>query len=508
MARNRTDVLAEYSELIETIRKIKREKHSKRVEFELILESYGDDCESVRILIDKLVRNGVLLLEMDNKSRKMISTTDVDVHTVLETLCETSEENNSDERKSVKIVREESRWLDDKMENDDRDIQNSTNRDAFTCYVHDHNSIERDAFPCFDDENDYITKKDLRLHTREITKKFESVLKEITIGNAMIYEKFENYQKELLQGKLNSLHEAVQVKTSELRRLSVECDVQKTTAPNTPDSDIPSRQPCNIPSFSQHSSMRPTTPQTNPDNENMQSTPSILRSPSPTPLREVRPQLNSRHSVRRRPQVICDERQIDNNKIHFKTKSPINTVPGNSTYANIAKRGKKSVCFTDSHGSRIKGRVMSEYIENGIAIVRPFPGATSDDMQTYVLPTIKKEVPDKVIIHVGCVDILRGEKDPRQIANKIFDIARVCRGGGVNNIFLSGILTMSNFNNNLIAKRVNDILSTEGQLEHFVYIDNSRITKDMFYDKVHFNDEGRNLLANNFINTINGNFLY
>jgi hypothetical protein len=45
---------------------------------------------------------------------------------------------------------------------------------------------------------------------------------------------------------------------------------------------------------------------------------------------------------------------------------------------------------------------MSEYIENGIAIVRPFPGATSDDMQTYVLPTIKKEVPDKVIIHVGC----------------------------------------------------------------------------------------------------------
>ena len=177
--------------------------------------------------------------------------------------------------------------------------------------------------------------------------------------------------------------------------------------------------------------MRPTTPQTNPDIAQMQSTPSILRSPSPTPPREERPQLNSRHSVqavRRRPPVICEERQIDNNKIHFKTKTPNQTVPGNSSYANIAKRGKKSVCFTDSHGSRIKGRVMSEYIENGMAIVRPFPGATSDDMQTYVLPTIKKEVPDKVIIHVGCVDILRGEKDPRQIANKIFDIARVCRG--------------------------------------------------------------------------------
>ena len=81
-------------------------------------------------------------------------------------------------------------------------------------------------------------------------------------------------------------------------------------------------------------------------------------------------------------------------------------------------------------------------------------------------------------------------------------------GGGVNSIFLSGILTMSNFNNNLIAKKVNDILITEGPLEHFVFIDNSRITSDMFYDKVHFNDEVRNLLANNFMNSINGNFLY
>ena len=67
---------------------------------------------------------------------------------------------------------------------------------------------------------------------------------------------------------------------------------------------------------------------------------------------------------------------------------------------------------------------------------------------------------------------------------------------------------MSNFNNNLIAKKVNNILITEGPLVHFVFIDNSRITSDMFYDKVHFNDEGRNLLANNFINSINGNFLY
>ena len=67
---------------------------------------------------------------------------------------------------------------------------------------------------------------------------------------------------------------------------------------------------------------------------------------------------------------------------------------------------------------------------------------------------------------------------------------------------------MNNFNFNYVARKVNYILSTEGALENFIYIDNTRITIDMLYDRIHFNDVGRNLLANNFINSINGNFLY
>ena len=67
---------------------------------------------------------------------------------------------------------------------------------------------------------------------------------------------------------------------------------------------------------------------------------------------------------------------------------------------------------------------------------------------------------------------------------------------------------MNNFNLNSVARKVNYILSTEGALENFIYIDNTRITIDMLYDRIHFNDIGRNLLANNFINSINGNFLY
>ena len=80
--------------------------------------------------------------------------------------------------------------------------------------------------------------------------------------------------------------------------------------------------------------------------------------------------------------------------------------------------------------------------------------------------------------------------------------------GGVNSVYISGILVMNSFNHNNVARKVNYILSTEGPLENFYFIDNTRITKDMLHDRIHFNDIGRNLLANNFINSINGNFLY
>jgi len=208
---------------------------------------------------------------------------------------------------------------------------------------------------------------------------------------------------------------------------------------------------------------------------------------------------------------------VTNNRISFPatpptttrhSTTPTRTVPGNSSYASITGKGQKTVILSDSHGSRIKGRELSKWIENGFGIVRSFSGSTATDMISYATPTINNDKPDKVIIHVGCNDIFKGERDARKIANNILEVARFCRRGGVNSVYLSGILIMNNFNHNSVARKVNYILSTEGALENFIYIDNTRITKDMLYDRTHFNDLGRNLLANNFINSINGNFLY
>ena len=51
----------------------------------------------------------------------------------------------------------------------------------------------------------------------------------------------------------------------------------------------------------------------------------------------------SRHqtpdAVRRRPVVVCEEKQILNNKTLFSEN--LKTVPGNSSYADVLKNGKK-----------------------------------------------------------------------------------------------------------------------------------------------------------------------
>ena len=87
-----------------------------RHELELILAKY-EDRETVRVFIERLVKVCVLSLEMDNKERKLISTTDVDVHTVLERLMisENNEENDCVENTKTRIVREENKWLDDRL---------------------------------------------------------------------------------------------------------------------------------------------------------------------------------------------------------------------------------------------------------------------------------------------------------------------------------------------------------------------------------------------------------
>ena len=65
---------------------------------------------------------------------------------------------------------------------------------------------------------------------------------------------------------------------------------------------------------------------------------------------------------------------------------------------------------------QIKRQDINYHLHDTIAHVKTFPGATSEDMKSYIEPTLKSK-PDEIILHCGTND-LRNE-EPQEIAEKI-----------------------------------------------------------------------------------------
>ena len=109
--------MEEFIRLIEIIQKVKREKHSKYIDLELIVEKFGDVRENGRDLIEELIRVGVLKKDFDKKRmRTLISTTVVSIDDVQDDL--TKDRHVSEKRKTIVI--DESKWLDDVLDPSER----------------------------------------------------------------------------------------------------------------------------------------------------------------------------------------------------------------------------------------------------------------------------------------------------------------------------------------------------------------------------------------------------
>ena len=84
---------------------------------------------------------------------------------------------------------------------------------------------------------------------------------------------------------------------------------------------------------------------------------------------------------------------------------------------------KKAVLVGDSIIKDVKVWEIS-YRENKF-VVRHFSGAETDDMKSYVVPTIKHN-PEIIVILCGTND-LKTEKDHEKIADNILRLAHKCR---------------------------------------------------------------------------------
>ena len=133
---------------------------------------------------------------------------------------------------------------------------------------------------------------------------------------------------------------------------------------------------------------------------------------------------NLNNATRRRPNICTAERYIQTQ--HQLQKSKV-VVPRNNTYAGTLREGKKILMIGDSHIRRINRDKLQNLFDNVKSFFRYFCGAKTQDLHHYIIPSLLKEKPDTVVIHVGSNNTtlrIFDDFNADKLADEIIDIVR------------------------------------------------------------------------------------
>ena len=146
----------------------------------------------------------------------------------------------------------------------------------------------------------------------------------------------------------------------------------------------------------------------------------------------------------------------------------------------------------------IQGFKMKEAVsQKENVLVRSFPAANTDAMNSYVCPNMKKS-PSRVILHCGTND-LHTKQSPWTIAEDIIELAKAMESKDTEVLVSSIVQRRDKFNGK--ALEVNKALERECERMRLGFIDNSNIDPESHLNGsgLHLNMEGTIILANNFI---------
>ena len=217
----------------------------------------------------------------------------------------------------------------------------------------------------------------------------------------------------------------------------------------------------------------------------------------------------------RRPTVVTQSMPEHNKILSWRERDAgqrqPRTVPGNSTYAGMAKDGKKIAIFGDSIIKRVAAGQLNRGIRHGRAFVRPFVGATAKQVQYHMLPELQKGDIDAAVLSVGHNNVASKRKDALSpweeqnvlsIVDEIIELVRTVKNHGVSNVFVN-LLTPQKFYRNKV-KDINSILCAKCKPEGFILIDNYKnFNENHLFDNIHLNNEGLQMYTQNIIDAIN-----
>ena len=104
--------------------------------------------------------------------------------------------------------------------------------------------------------------------------------------------------------------------------------------------------------------------------------------------------------------------------------------------------------------------------------IKPFPGATTEDMEDVIKPILRKD-PENIIIHVGTNDV--NSKEPRLKAEGIVNPVLQIEGDAPNtNITISGLVSTADDKEGKVLS-VNKILKKLCHRNHWNFIEHNNV---------------------------------
>ena len=181
-----------------------------------------------------------------------------------------------------------------------------------------------------------------------------------------------------------------------------------------------------------------------------------------------------------------------------------------STYSGILNNKAENILIlSDSMLKTLRMREFNRLLKGkGIAHLKAFPGAKAKQLKHHSIPILEENNYDSTIIHVGINDLLKSPEmlDSTNVVDSIIDIGLNCRNYNISNIFISSIVYCEKIDYDFQVN-LNKRLHEECVKNGFIYIDNKEVTRyDLWKDGVHMIESGKNIVANNIIDSIK-NFL-
>ena len=160
---------------------------------------------------------------------------------------------------------------------------------------------------------------------------------------------------------------------------------------------------------------------------------------------------------------------------------------------NAQTRKPVTVIAGDSIIQNIRGWNLSK---TNKVVVKPFPGATAEDMQDFIKPILRKD-PENIIIHVGTNDV--NSKEPRLTAEAIVNLARQIEGDAPNtNIAISGLVSRADDREGKVSS-VNKLLKKFCRQNEWNFIEHNNVNlTHLNRGGLHLSKSGTALVAENF----------